>query len=192
MSKETWKDVDGYVGKYQVSNLGNVKSLKRYVKNKNGMRVVKEKMLKPYLNNKGYWAVSLTENHKSKLKFVHRLIAEAFIRYIDNKPFVNHKDGVKTNNNIKNLEWCTQKENVEHAIKSGKYDNVFRVARIKKPNHNIHLRKKIIQKDINGEIIKEWEGINVACKELKIDSGNVIKALKGKQKKCGGFIWEYM
>lgn len=112
--EEVWKDISGYEGLYQVSNLGRVKSLKQW----NGHKTIdKEHILKCYFKeNKGYVSkiVSLSKNGERKEYRVHRLVAEAFIENKDNKPFINHIDGNSTNNIVTNLEWCTPKENVVH------------------------------------------------------------------------------
>lgn len=109
--EEIWKDIIGYEGLYQISNLGNVKSLPRKHSPKN-------KILKPSLNNKGYLIIKLCKNKKHNQKKMHRLIASAFIPNPENKPQINHIDCVKTNNSIPNLEWCTAKENIVHAEKN--------------------------------------------------------------------------
>lgn len=98
--KEIFKDIPGYEGLYQVSNLGNVKSL-RY--NKSNRQVI----LKPKLTKTGYCRVGLHFRGVSKDFYIHRLVAEAFLPNPDNLPVVNHKDENKLNNNVENLEWCT-------------------------------------------------------------------------------------
>lgn len=103
--KEIWKDIDGYKGKYQISNLGRVKSLK----------CNRERILKFTTMHKGYHAVSF-DNYKNRKTFrVHRLVAQAFIPNPKNKPQVNHIDGNKLNNSINNLEWVSPAENIKHA-----------------------------------------------------------------------------
>lgn len=116
---EVWKDIVGYEGLYQVSNLGRVKSLKRNKANNYGK--VPERVLKQQINKKsgGYSQASLCKEGKYKVFFIHRLVARAFIHNPDNKPVVNHKDGNKHNNCVGNLEWCTQKENVLHSFVTG-------------------------------------------------------------------------
>jgi hypothetical protein len=106
---EEWKDIEGYEGLYQVSNHGRVKSFK----------YGKEKILKGSITTKGYLQVYLHKDNKIKRFNGHRLIAIHFIPNPDNKPQVNHIDGNKLNNNISNLEWNTQSENLNHAFDTG-------------------------------------------------------------------------
>lgn len=113
---EKWKDIIGYESKYQISNLGRVKSLERKINCNNGFRIVKEKILKQNIVN-GYFRIQLGLNGKSFL--VHRLVAINFIGLDSNKEFVNHINGNKLDNNVDNLEWCTQSENQIHAYKIG-------------------------------------------------------------------------
>lgn len=117
---EEWKDIKGFEGKYQVSNLGNVRSLWRGKPSGRGKYVTKEisiKELKKIKSNElGYQIVTLMDNGKRKRKQVHRLVAETFIPNPDNKPNVNHIDYNPSNNNVDNLEWCTQRENVLHSV----------------------------------------------------------------------------
>ena len=115
---EIWKPIEGYEDLYQVSSYGRVKSNDRTEICKNGLVRFREgKILKPHQNYNGYLWVSLCKNDKRKKNKIHRLVAQAFIPNINNKPQVNHIDGNKHNNNLKNLEWVTSKENMEHAIK---------------------------------------------------------------------------
>ena len=116
---EVWKDVVGYEGYYQVSNLGRIKSLNRYVKAKNNSKkLMKSKVLKPVKNDRGYLMVVLSKNAKKRKIFVHRLVAEAFIPNPSNYPQVNHiKEMEKDNNNVINLEWCTCSYNCKYGTR---------------------------------------------------------------------------
>jgi hypothetical protein len=107
---ETWKNIIGFDGEYQVSNLGRIKSLK---KNK------LEKLLSQCNHTNGYKYVSLSKNGVAKHYYVHRLVAESFLLNSDNKLEVNHIDGDKTNNHVENLQWVTRQENVKHEFDNG-------------------------------------------------------------------------
>lgn len=112
---EIWKPVVGYEGLYEVSNLGRVKSLDRIVKGCYGSIAHKKgKIISSGIGSTGYCIVSLQKDGKGKSFGVHRLVAQAFIPNPDNLPMVNHKDEVKTNNNVENLEWCDCKYNCNY------------------------------------------------------------------------------
>lgn len=168
--EEIWKDIKGYEGLYQVSNLGNVKSL-------NYKRWHKEKIMNMQINKGGYYTISLHKDKKEKRFLVHRLVAEAFIPNIYNLPQINHKDENSLNNNYKNLEWCNQGYNNNYG------------------NHNEKmiksLSKRIKQYDKNNNFIKEWMSMIIASKELNINSGNICCCCKGRKKTAGGYIWRY-
>ena len=116
---EEFRDIEGYEGLYQVSNLGRVKSLKRIVLRGDKKNELKEKILKGILVNNYYLRVDLYKNSCKKSFYLHRLLAIAFIENIQNKLYVNHKNGVKLDNRLVNLEWCTQEENIKHANITG-------------------------------------------------------------------------
>ena len=118
MEKEIWKDVIGYEGLYQVSNLGRIKSLKRAIKQKNYTRIIKQKILKP-LKIHGYSHVHLSVLGKAKVIKIHKLVTSAFLGKIGTGLEINHIDGHKDNNEISNLEYCTKSENAIHAFRLG-------------------------------------------------------------------------
>jgi hypothetical protein len=116
MENEIWKDIPGYEGLYQVSNLGRVKSLPRQL----GARFRNnDYFLKPYIDKAGYYRFSLMKDNKFKHFCLHRLVAICFISNPENKKTVNHEDGDKSNNTIGNLSWMTMKENNIHAYNNG-------------------------------------------------------------------------
>ena len=170
---EIWKDIEGYENHYQISNLGNVKSLSRKLKTKHSFRVTKEMLLKVTIDAYGYGVVCLSKEMKIKRCRVHRLVAQAFISNMENKPHVNHIDGVKTNNYFGNLEWCTPQENINHAMATGLTDGmngsiltIGQVVEIKKMLSSGAMHKDIAQlfnvtrgaiTDIN--IGKSWKNV---------------------------------
>jgi len=117
---EIWKDVVGYEGIYKISNLCRIKSLSRVWKpsSKGGCKMP-EKILKWMYNVHGYLVVELRNNGDRKGGFSHRLIAQAFIPNPENKPEINHINGIKDDNRIENLEWCTKLENIQHSCRTG-------------------------------------------------------------------------
>lgn len=168
---EIWKDIKGYEGKYQVSNLGNVRG---------------KKVLSPKINKNGYKEVSLY-NGKQKSFYIHRLVAEAFIPNGNKLPQVNHINGDKTNNCVDNLEWISNYDNIQHSIRTGLRD-IQTIANITKEKCG----KKIKQYDRDGNYIREWLTIREASRELGIERQAIIKVCKGKHKSTNNFIFKYV
>jgi hypothetical protein len=120
MEIEIWKDIPGYEGLYQASSLGRIKGLPKKVRCNTGHTTTKECILKPTFKTGGYPFVVLYKDSRSKRSItVHRLIATTFLPNPENKDTVNHKNGIKTNNKVENLEWLTKKENINHAYRTG-------------------------------------------------------------------------
>ena len=167
MNEEIWKDVP-FDSNYKVSNYGRIFSKRT------------NKILKGELTEKGYIRVALTE-HKRYL--VHCIVARTFIPNPENKPQVNHIDGNKQNNYVDNLEWCTQSENMRHALKTG--------LRIMPKGKDVYNARVIYQYDKNNNLIKRWECMSTASQTLKISQGDMARVCKGERKTCGGYIWKY-
>lgn len=166
MQEEIWKDIKGYEGLYQVSNLGNVKSLPREFTRKDGRRyVVKECVLKGGKASAGYFTVNLL----NKTHTIHRLVAEAFIFNPENKECVNHVDGDKLNNNVKNLEWCTYSENNKHAYDKG----------LKKHNN-------LVLDTSNGVY---YDSAKDACIALGLNQPTVCRYLNGKRRNKTNLVY---
>ena len=136
---ETWSSINGYKGIYEVSNIGRVKSLARVIKCPNYISMVKEIVMKSHFNGSGYKKISLINGNDRKSFYIHRLVAETFIKNINGLKEVNHKDGDKENNISSNLEWCTHSENIKHA-----YDNSL----IPDRKGENHPRTELTNKDI--------------------------------------------
>lgn len=177
--KKYGKILNGYEGLYQISNLGRVKGLKRKVYN----HFVKERILTPVVLKKGYLQIRLHNKQNTRGFKIHRLVAEAFIPNPENKPQVNHINGVKTDNRIGNLEWVTAKENMQHA---SAHKLLCDVSGNKNPNC-----KKINQYDLDSNFIKQWSSISDITNKLKIDRHCITKCCTHKIDKSHGYIWRY-
>ena len=126
MKNEIWRDIAGYEGWYQVSNMGRVRSVDRtvYFKNGKGSRTYKGQILKLKYHN-GYQMVNLLRNKELFVAYVHKLVLEAFVPRVEGKTWCNHKNGIKSDNRAENLEWCTPSENNQHATEMGlRHNNV--------------------------------------------------------------------
>jgi len=174
---EIWKDVVGYEGLYQVSDLGNVRSVTRKVPWRNGTRTVFGRELIKYIDKGGYLVVGLSKNNIVKLKKVHRLVADVFIPNTNNLPFINHKDECKENNHANNLEWCNRQYN-------NTYGSRVERARTKQV-------KAVFQYNRNGVFIREWESLTEASSILHIHNGSISECCRGKRKTAGGYVWKY-
>lgn len=188
--QEIWKDIPSYEGLYQVSNFGRIRSLDRIINTKNNIKqIYKGKILKPIVDKKGYLRVGLSKNNKILTKQVHRLVALAFIPNPENKPTVNHKKGIKTDNRVSQLEWSTYKEQTQHAIKTGliNFNDRMYINSNKKAIEKT--RKPIEQYDLQGNFIAKYIGVNEAQRVTKIN--NISRCLTGKKKQVGNYIWRY-
>lgn len=176
-----WKQIKDFE-EYQISNTGLIK--------RNGI------VLNPF-NNDGYLRILLSNGLIKKKKLIHRLVAEAFIPNEDNKKQVNHIDLNKLNNNVKNLEWVTPKENVQHAIKNIESRREYlktKMSDIGKQygkENALKTRKKIIQLDLNDNIVNEFDSARDASRELNISYKVISKCCNGNSKSYKGFKWKF-
>lgn len=179
-TEEIWKPITGYEGLYEVSNKGRVKRLERDFVDSIGRKYhKKERILKSSTNSNGYLHVALSDSKGiTRYLRVHRLVAESFIPNPDNKSQINHKDEVKTNNFVDNLEWMTAKENINYGTRNE------RSAKAQS--------KSVTQYTKAGEIVKVWSSTHEAARQLGIRQGNISNVALGVNKTCGGFIWKYV
>ena len=161
MKGEIWKDVKDYEGLYQVSNMGRVKSL-------NYRNTGKEKIMKGFDNGHGYLFVVLFKDGKDKKCRINRLVAQAFLENPQNLPEVNHKDNIRTNNCVDNLEWCTKQYNIDYS-----------------------LSKAVIGINKISGLIVEFPSACEASRQLGISQGNITSCCQGKRKSAGNHIWFY-
>jgi hypothetical protein len=172
---EIFKEIEGYDGIYQVSNLGNIKSYKKY---KEG------KILKPNVISSGYEYISL-EGKIRKNCILHRLVAKAFIPNPENKKEVNHINGIKTDNRVENLEWSTRSENILHAHRTG-----LKKGYCVKGKDNPR-SKPVIQMTLENIIVGSFESAGEASRHIGAHQTNITCCCRGKQKTAAGFKWEF-
>ena len=165
---EVWKPVKGYEGLYEVSNQGEVKSLRTNM------------ILTPVRATVGYMKLSLCRNGEIKNRYIHRIVAQAFIPNPNNLPQVNHKDEDKTNNAVSNLEWCTPKHNMH-------YGEMGKLRWIKTSNA---LSKPVIQLKDGIEIARYPSGAE-AARAMGVTNMAISNVLRGKTRTSKGFQWKY-
>ena len=161
--KEDWKPIKGYEELYEISNLGNIRSISsRWGKRSKPRNVVQT------ITPKKYKRVSLSKNNNKKTYMVHVLVYETFIGEIPKNYEINHKDFNRGNNNLENLEILTHRENVRYSK-----------------------AKKVKQLSKDRKLIQVWDCIRDIEKSLNIDHRQIVANLKGKQRTCHNYIFEY-
>lgn len=161
---EIWKVIPNFDNKYLVSNKGNVKNILRNF------------LLKQETTKLNYKRVCLYRNGSCKKFFVHRLVANAFIPNPHSLPYVNHIDENPSNNNVDNLEWCTQKYNINYGTRN-----------LKVSNHARHVK----QYSLDGVFLAEYQSIMVVEKLFGFDPSNIYKCCKNNTESAYNFIWKY-
>ena len=174
---EIWKSIQSYPD-YQISNLGRVKSLSREIWTGRGYYTSKEVILKAQLGDGGYLAVILYKNQKGFRRNIHRLVAEAFIPNPQNKRTVNHKNGIKTDNRLTNLEWSTYSENHKHAFDTGLKNNNF-------------LKKRVLMLSLDNNPLLCFNSIKDASETSKVNGSNICACCRKKVKTAGKYKWKY-
>jgi hypothetical protein len=185
METEIWRDIEGWEGSHQISNFGRVKSLRRDILFSNGeIHKIKGKILKQRIKD-GYYVINLAWNRTGfKTLRVHRLIGKAFIPNPYNKPEINHKNGIRNDNRLENIEWCTSSENKFHAFRVlGKKHKGMRGAKNPKS-------KAIIQFSKDNIFIREYDTITEAAIQVGRNCTSICFALKDDWRTSGGYKWK--
>lgn len=181
--KEIWRDVKDFEGLYQVSNLGRVRSLPRYVKASKGGTYLKEGCIMRQFELRGhYLQVHLSKDGKKKDMKVHRLVAMAFIPNPDNLPQINHKDYDRQNNRLENLEWCDAKYN-------SNYSACHRPKTLPRGKDN-KLARPIDMFDMQGNYKRSFYGAAEACRETGISFSSICSCLRNEKFSAGGYLWK--
>ena len=181
--EEIWKPIKGYEGFYEVSNMGRVRSLDRFVGARNNkLRLLKGKILSFGDNGHGYKTVNLSKNNNTALKYVHRLVASTYLQNIENLPEVNHIDEKLENNRVDNLEWCTAKYNANYGTRNE------RNRKEKIENYG----KKVSQYDLKNNFIKSYPSLSKVEEENGFCSTSISKCCKGRQRTSYGYKWRFV
>lgn len=171
-TEEVWRNIPDYEGLYMVSSLGRIKSLSRIVKTKTGTQTVKERILKPYMD-RGYCRITLSYGNNFFRKAVHQFVALAFIPNPDNKPHINHINGIRDDNRIENLERCTSSENEIHS-----YSVLGKVNANRKLTNDD--AEYIRTNAVKAERFKKGGNIKLLCEKFKITPNVIHGILKHK------------
>jgi len=190
-SNEEWRAIIGYEGLYEVSSIGRVRSLTRI---DHLGRLYKERIIGfnksgSEYDNVGYIRVNLTKNGKSHYHYVHRLVAEAFIPNIENKPIVDHANTIRNDNRVSNLRWATEKDNGNNCLSIRKCSINARWRG--KTGSAMCRSKKTYQRNIDGSLIRVWDSASEAASSIGVDIRNISNCCIGKQKTAYGFKWNY-
>lgn len=183
--QEIWKDIKGYEGIYQISNLGRVKNK------------LTEEIKKQSDNGNGYKNVNLWNKNKGQTFYIHRLVAEAFIENTLNKPEVHHIDSDRSNNDVKNLAWVTTKENnnlgkrIERLTSNKRWIETRSTSMAKAREKSIVINS-YKTKFTKGELVKVFDSLAQGARELGLDKGNCTRVANGKQKHTHGYKVEYV
>ena len=193
MEQEIWKDIEGYEGKYQVSNYGRVKSLDRFIDKKGQSPAYLHERILSTKIHKGYKTVCLYSNNKQKTFSVHRLIANTFIPNPNNFPHIDHINTIRADNRIENLRWVNRSMNMMNEITHKKRSEYWKEKTKKGENVWVERKKrKVVAFDENYNIVYEFNTITEAAKFINRSHANICVACKDIHKTCKGLHWQYV
>lgn len=185
MAHETWRDVVGYEGYYQVSNLGRVRSVERRVVRGNHTQLVHEKILNQKNNSSGYLRVNLSRNNHVQQMFVHRIVAMAFVDNPASLPVIDHINGNKHDNSSSNLRWCTQSTNLHYTYSAG-----GRVAAIMSAEKR-EKQVRAVSRPVVRSDGREYPSVKEAAADLGLTPCAVSHVLNGRVKSARGYSFAY-
>lgn len=167
----TWKDVIGYEGLYRISSKGDIFSIRS------------DRQMKTLQNSRGYVCCNLDNGSGGRNSVVHRLVAMAFIPNPHSKPYVNHINGIKTDNRVENLEWCTHAENMQHASRAGLLNPAIA--------NNLQRLKKPVEQLKDGVVVGQFDSLANASRLTGLNKWQIRSACIGDLKSYKGFTWRY-
>ena len=176
---EVWKTIEGFEGRYEVSNIGRIRS---FMTNTGAIRE-RPLILCQKIDKYGYLVVGLNKNGKKNFRAVHRLVALAFIPNTGNLPQINHKNEDKQDNRVENLEWCTVSYNNNYGTHSKRISNSMK--------NNPKISRAVLQCDKDGSIVNEYPSTHEAARANGYTKCGIVACIHGKMNTYKGFYWKY-
>lgn len=185
-------DVSGFAGFYKINKSGTVISVERYVDRRGIPFKIKQKEMKPHIDRKGYYFVSLSRDGFCKHYRLHRLLAINFIPNPENLPCVNHIDMNRLNNSLDNLEWCTHLHNMSEAFRLKGHEWISKRPKVRGPRKDTSNspRVKVAQYSLDGVIMAQFDSIKDAAITTNTNRTSISECISGRHKTGNNFIWK--